>query len=757
MEHYTRFLDRFKWWIVILIPLLVLAMSLSLKNIAYEGGYRIWFDEDSQTLREYDYFKKVFGSDDFMIISFKDEKGILNPKALGSVERITDTLWRTPHIERVLSLTNVPYIHTQNDDVSVDPFIENPEVQDSGYFAHKEKAALSDPMIHPLLISNDGKTTLIMTKVVADARDGEKDLSFEIRDSVQKILDAETARTGYTYHLGGAIPIQTSMVEVMLRELMIFIPLITLCVIAMLLLIYRRLSAPLIQMSIVGLVILIIVSSGILAGYKFNNFTADIPVFILAIGIGTTVHIFTTWHEQINRGTAPFDAVRIALDKNILAVFLTSLTTAVGFASLAVSPIIPIYTLGLMTAAAVILVFILSIVLMPAMLLLIPRPKQLSDHKRVLSFHHYGRFILRYNRHIVWAAIGIFIVLGYGLSKVNVDSNLIKFLDEKVPVRESTDFVMENITGPMSYEIVVDSRDKEGIKDPAFMRAVEAFSNDFQKEFPQVRNVSSLLLVVKQFNRLMHRNDPAYYQVPSSAEAIAQYILFYSLSLPQGLEISDSIDVNERYLRITANTDITSSKNDLKMIAWAEQWWKEHTPYSAKVYGQTAMFAKMQSDITQTLLYSIASSILLVSLVMLIVFRNIRLLYIYILPNLLPFLLVLGVMGWLGIDVDLGIAISGAVILGIAVDDTLHFLTKYFSARKQGLTIEASLDYVAEHAGVAMILSTLILSLAFATLIASLFIPNAHFGTVTAIALIIALVLDLLFVPALLSLADREK
>lgn len=758
MQAYLQFINRFKLLIVTVVPLIVLLMSLSLKEIAFEGGYRIWFAEDSPILREYDAFRKVFGSDDFIVIAFRDEAGIFTPKALASVERITAALWRTPQMTQVLSLTNLPHIHADaasDDDVSVDAFIQNPLQQREAYFSAKKAIALSDPLIAGLFIGSEGKTTLISAKIVAGAREsGEK--SFELRDAVQKILDEEQKVTGYSYRLSGALPMQVGFIEVMIRELLLFIPLIALCVSLLLYLIYRRISSVIVPMSVVGLAILAVASAEVMAGYRINNFTADIPVFILAIGIATTVHIYTTWHGSINSGADNVEAVITAVKKNMLPVFLTALTTAIGFGSLAVSSVVPVYTLGVATAGAVLLIFVLSLFFMPAMLLLIKNPKPMPHAKEGIGLAHYGRFVVQNRRMIIGASLAFFLFLGIGLSWLRIDGNLIRFLDKEVDVRQATEFVMEHITGPMGYEIVVDSLKGDGIKEPAFMRSVERFCRAYAAEFGDVRKVTSLADVVKALNAAMHGDNPAFMKIPDTREEIAQYLLFYSLSLPPGLQLSDSVDVSQRYLRISAQTNLVYSQHDLRMIEWAEAWWRVNTLYRAKVDGQTAMFAKMQTDITQTLLGSIGLSIVLVSAVMLMVFRNFWRLPLYILPNLLPFVMVLGAMGWLGIYVDLGVAISGAVILGIAVDDTMHFLVRYYRARGNGQNVEAALDTVMHSSGRAMLVTTLILSLSFMLLMSSAFIPNAHFGIVTASALMIALVTDLLFLPALLSMVDKE-
>jgi len=149
-------------------------------------------------------------------------------------------------------------------------------------------------------------------------------------------------------------------------------------------------------------------------------------------------------------------------------------------------------------------------------------------------------------------------------------------------------------------------------------------------------------------------------------------------------------------------------------------------------------------------------TLLIVSIMMLLIFKRLKILWILLLPNILPVVLVLGVIGWLGLTIDMGVAISGAIIIGVAVDDSIHFLIKYFEARKRGLSMQETLDEVLHYAGKAILFTTVVLSLAFAVFAFSTFTPNQNFGIVTATALVIALVTDLLLLPALLSVFDNK-
>jgi len=337
---------------------------------------------------------------------------------------------------------------------------------------------------------------------------------------------------------------------------------------------------------------------------------------------------------------------------------------------------------------------------------------------------------------------------------LKVDSNSIKYFAKDTVVRSGADFIEKNLTGSMRYEIILDSKAKEGAKEPKFLESIVTFESALREKFKNVRFTTSLKDIVKRMQKVV--NPDANRSIPDDKNLVAQYLLLYSMSLPQGMELNDKIDTQERYLRLTINTDIVDTSKDLEMIEWIKHYWRTKTAYSAEVQGQTTIFAYMQSSVTDTLILSISMTLLIVAITMLIIFRNLKMLWLFLLPNIAPIIFVGGVMGYLGISVDIGVAISAAVILGIAVDDTIHFFSKYFDSIKIR-SFEESIDYIISHSGNAMILTTMILSFTFALFGVSRFMPNVNFSIVTVSALNIALLFDLVLLPALLSLFYTTK
>ena len=756
MQNYIKFLQKFKWLIVIGVPLIVLALASSLKNVEMDGSYRIWFGEDSKILKDYDNFRKTFGNDDGVVIVIKDENGIFNKKALSSIDRITEALWKTKYIARVDSLTNYQYVHSNPedaDDIVVENFIQNIDTASDEYLANRKAIATADSLVVGSFISKDGTTTMISARLTPKVNEG-TDKSVEIMGYVRDILKPEIEKTGYKYWVNGGPALNESFMVIGTSDAMTFTPLVLIASIILLLLLFRRVSGALIPIGVVIFTFLTVLAVQVLLGYKLNNFTANLPVFVVAIGIADAVHVYSVWLLHKRQGDENYDAVYASMQKNFLPIFLTSLTTAIGFATLTISEVIPVLTLGIATASGAILAFIISVIWMPSVLLLLKKPIEVSTkvmEEKKKSFG-YGSFIVNNNKKIVlWTSL-IFAIIAIGVTQVKVDSNTVRYFDKTVEFRKGAEFMMKNLTGPMAYEIVIDSGTEGGIKEPKFMKNVEQFYSDIQKKFPEVRHLNSLMNIVKRFNKVVDNKE----EVPSERNLIAQYLLLYSMSLPQGMEINDKMDVYEQKLRITGNMDIVDTSKDLEMIKYIEDWWAK-TEYKGTVEGQTYMFAHMQKDVTNTLIYSLSLALVLVSIVMFLIFRRIKLLWVFILPNILPVILVVGLMGWLHITIDIGVAIAGAIIIGVAVDDTIHFLVKYFDARKRGLNMEDTFDEVLVYAGKAILFTTIILTVAFATFSFSHFTPNQNFGIVTAFALLIAFVVDLLLLPALLSLADKEQ
>jgi predicted RND superfamily exporter protein len=756
MERYIDFLDKYKIKLIIFTTIFVALLSISIKDLAFEGSYRIWFDKDSKIIKNYDNFRTTFSGDDTFVVSFQDNKhkdGVFNKKAIDTILKLTEKFKMLDGVRKVDSLTNYQYISSEDDDIIIEDFI-----YDFSNLLTKKELAVKDSLIVHQLISNDAKTTTIAIRL-ASSVGADEEVNIYVMNQLQNIIKYYEETTGYKFYISGIPAVTASLITIAIDDAMLLIPLAVAMVVSLLFLLFKDIIGVAIPSIVIVFTFLLVISMQMLLGYKLNNFTVNIPSFISAIAIADSMHLFLAWVYYKQKNMKNKKAVYLALKNNIIPITMTSFTTAVGFATLGFSTIEPISTLGIAITSGAIIAFILSVTIAPAILLLLNDEYKVKPIKwlNLLDTKGYGAFIVKHNKRIVSIFMVLFLSIGYGLTYIKVDSNSIKYFGEETTVRSGSTFIEEHLTGSMTYEIILDSKIKEGVKNPKFLNKIVEFEKEFLPTFKNVTFSTSLKDIVIRMQKTL--NQESQNKIPKTQNLVAQYLLLYSMSLPQGMELNDKMDTTEQYLRLTINSEIVDTSKDLEMIKWIKNWWKNHSEYSAEIQGQTAIFAYMQDSVTNTLILSITATLIIVAFAMFLIFKEhlqFKMIWIFILPNIAPILLVAGAMGYMGINIDIGVAISASVILGIAVDDTIHFFSKYFQAIKT-MSFEESIDYVISHSGNAMILTTFILSFTFAIFGVSSFVPNVNFAIVTVIALNIALLLDLILLPALLSLVYSKK
>ena len=484
------------------------------------------------------------------------------------------------------------------------------------------------------------------------------------------------------------------------------------------------------------------------------------PIFIIAIGIADSIHIFWVWKHKREEGLDNHDSVVFSIEKNFTPALITSLTTFAGFISLGISKLVPLQAFGILLASGAIMAFILSIAFLPALLsVLNPKIKvqeqKTSKLKDMIS--SYTAFVVRNDKAVIILCVLFIVGCAIGIKDVSVDTEFAKQFDEETAIRKSAEFVEKNISGTVPIEIIVDSKEKTGINHPQFMNDVENFSNAFMDRFDRIRHVNSLTQIVKRYHKLMNGDKEEFYKIPESKELISQYMLLYSLSLPQGMGINDMMDVDARYLRVSAMINIASEKQKLEMYEWAQDWWNTNSEYTATIEGVTMISGHMRLELTDTLIKSISLALIFVTLIFWFAFRSKFFMAVSTLPNVAPLLIAVGLTGWLGINLDLGMAIVFVIIIGIAIDDTVHFLSKYKAATLKGKNVIESIEESILLSGNAIIITTIVLVLGFGTFLFSDFALYSNFGLLSSIALFLAMAFDLLLLPAILSVVDKRE
>lgn len=371
----------------------------------------------------------------------------------------------------------------------------------------------------------------------------------------------------------------------------------------------------------------------------------------------------------------------------------------------------------------------------------------------------FGDFIVINRKRMLWIMAIVSLILLAFIPRIQIDDSFLKFYDEHNAFRQDTEFAGRHLIGPYPVEYLLSSGSDNGISDTIYLKNVEAFSNWLRQQ-PEVVHVYSYTDIIKSLNRSLHGDLPEAYRLPESRELAAQYLLLYEMSLPYGLELNNMIDINKSSTRLTAALKELSSKKIKEFSRRAETWPRDHAPKQmhAQTTGPVMMFVTMTERNAKGMLTGTALAFVLISMVLLLALRNVKLGIVSLIPNFIPVMMAFGLWGILYQEIGLIASFITATTLGLIVDDTVHILSKYNRARHEHhLNSHDSIRYSFSHVGSALLVTSFILIAGFLVLTLSDFMLNSDLGLLTAITIGFALMTDFLLLPPLLMWLDKNE
>ena len=446
------------------------------------------------------------------------------------------------------------------------------------------------------------------------------------------------------------------------------------------------------------------------------------------------------------------------LNLNLHPVFLASLTTALGFLSMNFSEVPPYRDLGNFVAFGIGASFVLSVTFLPALLSLLPVRAARERQFHGFSMRQLSDIALRHRRVLFFVWLVVVAAMIAAIPRNEINDVLVHFFDESVEFRQDTDFMDERLSGNTLLEYSLHASTEGGVTDPEFLTQVSDFA-EWYREQPPVRHVAVITDTFRQLNQSMHGDDPAAYQIPESQELAAQYLLLYELSLPQGLDVNNQIDRSRTSTRVSISAETLYSTDLLALNARAEAWLADNAPTVDDVNstGPASLFAYVGQRNIRAMLLGTVVVLVAISVILLLTLRSLRVGLISIVPNLIPAVLGFGVWGLTVGQVSLSLSVVVAMTVGIVVDDTVHFLSKYLRARREyGHDPHEAIHYAFDTAGRALVTTTIVLVAGFLIFAFSPLIPTAQVGVLTAMIIGFALIADLTLLPALLTAVDRS-
>lgn len=756
-ETYARWVIRWKWAVLTGALITALGISAGAGRLVFNDDYRYFFQEDNPQLLAYDAVQDMFTKNDNAVFSLAPKNGeVFTRENLAALQELTEESWKLPFSSRVDSVTNFQHSYAQGDTLVVEDLVESPLELSKEELAAKKAVALSEKQIVNRLLSPSGHVAGVIVVLNLPADVSKKKVAFTeaARELAARI---EAGHPGVDVRLSGSIPMDAAFYEASMKDMRTIIPIMYVGIILTMLLLLRSVSATGASVVVIGLS----AATGLgLAGWLGIPMSAPstaAPTLILTLAVADSIHILITMLSGMGKGLTKDDALAESLRLNIQPVFLTSLTTVIGFLSMNASKVQPLRDLGNITAMGVAAAFLYSVVLLPALMAILPvRPRSASESVSAWPVI-FGEFVIRHRRRLLWGMTAVVLGLAAFIPANELNDRWVEYFSESTRIRRDSDFMTANLSGSEQIEFSLGSGEAGGIANPEYLRKIDEFAV-WYREQPGVLAVTTLSDVVKKLNMNLHGDDPAYYRVPESRELAAQQLLLYEMSVPFGLDLNNTIDVDRSATRAVVSLGDVTTKEVRSIVADGEDWLRRNAPREMFSYGvgPGVMFANISMVNIKSTLGGAAAALVIISFILMLALRSLKFGVISLIPNLVPAAAAFGIWGIVNGRVGLGLSIVSGMTLGIVVDDTVHFLSKYLRSRRAGGgTPEEAVRYAFKSVAPAMTVTSVILMVGFGILSISDYNFNGDMGRLTAVTIGVALLVDLLMLPPLLLAFDK--
>ena len=757
LDAYIATVLRRRWLVAGLATLVMLALATGVPHVVVKNEHRVLFGEGNPQLDAFDALENTYSAANSALIAVAPRTGtVFTHETLGAVEELTAAAWQAPHSTRVDSLTNYTHSEADGDDLVVEPLVDGALDLSDADLARVEKIALDSPEIAGRLVSRDGRVAgLVITFVLPEDSDP---AVIEITGHLRSML--EKARAGHPdidYYLTGLVVMNRAFAEATEDDMATLVPVVFLIIVTVAALLLRSVWGT------VGIVLVLVFSVNTTMGFAgwmaavFSPANAGVPIIVMAMSVASSVHVVAATLLGMSRGLGKDEAIAEALRADVYPVFLTAATTAIGFLSLNSSDAPPFHVLGNFVAFGVGCAFLYTVTLLPAALSLLPLRAPRARAEELPFLDRLGAFVVARRRVLLWSVALVTVGLATGIPRIELTDNWTKYFDDRYEFRRHTDFVVENLTSLNTLEYSLKAEREGGITDPAYLRAVDAFAEWFRGQ-PEVSHVQAFPDIMKRLNKNMHNDDPAFHRLPGDPELAAQYLLLYELSLPFGSDLNDRIDVGKSATRMTVVVTPSSSHEHRELDARAHAWLRANAPQLAtEATGLTVVFAHLSKRNIESMLRGTIVAMALISLILVGVFRSVRLGLISLVPNFIPAIMTFGLWGWLVGEVGLAASVMVAISFGIVVDDTIHFLSKYIKARREGFAAPEAVRSAFRTVGHALWVTTAVLAAGFLVFASSGFEVSWSLGLMVTSTILFALAGDFLLLPTLLMALDRKE
>ncbi len=743
----TNIILIFKYPLFLILIFLTLIFALAMFRLRIDPSVETLFNKRTE---EYLLYREVvdrYGSDQMIVLTMSTPD-LFEMKYLRLMTELSETISRLRGVERVVSLSRVTDVRHRFLGVKVVPALEG-VLEGERSLEKVRKEILANPLYLHNLVSPDGKNAnlLIFLKPLQTVLER----SFRgrlIHELQQRLAKEETP--GLKFYMAGAPVEQYEFIRLIRRDQFIFIPLIVLLLVATILLIYRSFSCLVLSMSIVLMTLVWSLGTIALFGYEINLVTSLLAPVIMIVTIANVVHIMNLFFEIRPHHASLRKCIAVTMSQLSAPNFLTHLTTVLGFSSLGFNSVPAIQQFGIFAALGTAYSYIVHMLLTPILLPILPYrvPRHTANET-----HFFNRFLIgfleqfefRWKWWIVLFTCGVLVLSVTGISRLQVDTNLIRQMKPDSTLAVATRFIDEHVTGVYSLSVIFKKKDGTSFRDHATLKVVDQFK-DFLENRPEITHVNSVTTVIKKINQA-RENRWGSFRIPRSRKWLGRY--FEGMLQNRDPQLWSLISPDFKEIRLEARMRAVGTQEGAWLEEGIRRYLKEKMApsFDYEITGNIVLLGKMAKNLVTSQLQGFAAAFLSILAVITVVFKSLRIGLLAAIPNVLPVLAVYGLMGFLPIELSTPTAMISSIALGMVVDASIHFLHRFgleFSFRGHYLT---ALHHTYRNVGQSLVISTMILVTGFATSAFASFRPTIHFGALTSCAIFFALVCTLMVLP----------
>ncbi len=697
-------------------------------------------------------FIEDFGADDnFLLVAVERKEGVFEQDFLEKFHDFTLKTRDLDHVVESQSLTKISYPLKTPFTITTIPAIH---IDKPSKYAKDRERILKDERFVYNFINPDGTALVVLLKTVN---------SIQLTQAEELMNDLVPLLESYQfddYHLMGRAHFQKELVAMQKREITVSALVSGFLVCLIMFLIFRQPMGILISLVSIGLGMLLFLGSLGASGRELNAMAALYPVLMIIVGTSDVIHIMSKYIDEQRKGISRKDAIRTTVKEIGLATLLTSITTSVGFATLLTSRIIPIRDFGINSAIGVLIAYITVITFTTAAMSMYDADDLIKRGKGQVFWDNLmtKMYTLTKNNpiRVALGAFAFLLVCLLGISMITTNYTIIKNMPNGKKITADFRYFEKNFTGFRPLEFAVFAEGDYKADDYEVLKEIDKVEQHLHT-FPPIKAISSATAIYKSINQMHKNNKLEAYQLPKDKKTFDKYKKLADKVPQQNVDILISKDkkkarISSRILDMGADT-VQGTGKDI------DQWITKNTNPNVATFRRTGtglIIDKNAEYVRRNLIQGLGLAILIVSTMMALLFRNIRMLLISLIPNVFPLLVAGAMLGFMGIELEAGVSIVFAIVFGIAVDDTIHFLSKYKLARSAGKTIDDALLVTFTETGKAICLTSIILFFGFLVMLFSIHPPSVTIGCLISVTLFSALFSDLLLIPILIRWLMKE-